>query len=69
MTEEHQHRHHHTSSGHHHHHHHIDDAERFKQRQLRAAVRRKKVFSKILFWTLSGVAVVMLFAVYWLYTH
>mgnify|MGYP000850081227 CR=1 FL=1 len=65
MTEEHQHRHHHTSSGHHHH---IDDAERFKQRQLRA-VRRKKVFSKILFWTLSGVAVVMLFTVYWLYTH
>lgn len=66
MTEEHQHRHHHTSSGYHHHH--IDDAERFKQRQLRA-VRRKKVFSKILFWTLSGVAVVMLFTVYWLYTH
>lgn len=66
MTEEHQHRHHHTSSGHHHHH--IDDAERFKQHQLRA-VRRKKVFSKILFWTLSGVAVVMLFTVYWLYTH
>lgn len=61
MTEEHQHRHHHTSSGHHHH-------QRFKQHQLRA-VRRKKVFSKILFWTLSGVAVVMLFAVYWLYTH
>ena len=68
MTEEHQHRHHHTSSGHHHHHHHIDDAERFKQHQLRA-VRRKKVSSKILFWTLSGVAVVMLFTVYWLYTH
>ena len=48
--------------------HHIDDAERFKQHQLRA-VRRKKVLSKILFWTLSGVAVVMLFTVYWLYTH
>ena len=45
MTEEHQHRHHHTSSGHHHHHHHIDDAERFKQRQLRA-VRRKRFLAR-----------------------
>ncbi len=68
MTENHHNSTHHTSPRHHHHHHHIDDAERFKQHQLRAH-HRKKVLSKVLFWTLCVIAVMVLCAVYWLYTH
>lgn len=68
MTENHHNSTHHTSPRHHHHHHHIDDAERFKQHQLRAH-HRKKIFSKVLFWTLCVIALAVLSAVYWLYTH
>ena len=68
MTEKHQHSSCHTLSRHQHRRHHIDDAERFKQRQLRAS-HRKKVFSKILFWALSALALAIIYAVFWLYTH
>lgn len=68
MTEKHQHSSRHTSSRHQHRRHHIDDAERFKQRQLRAS-HRKKIFSKILFWALSALALAIIYTVFWLYTH
>lgn len=68
MTEKHHHSSRHTSSKHQHRRRHMDDAERFKQRQLRAS-HRKKVFGKMLFWTLCAVALIILSAVFWLYTH
>ncbi len=53
---------------HHHHHHHKDDAEKFKDEQLRAQ-RLKKSFSKILFYAGVVVATVIVLAVLWLYTN
>lgn len=52
----------------HHHHHHIDESENFKQHQLRS-IRRKKVAKNVTFYILVVIAVLVLGAVAWLYTH
>jgi cell division protein FtsL len=51
-----------------HRHHHADDAEVFKTQQLRA-IHRRKVFSRVLFYTLVVVAVAIILFVFWIYTH
>ena len=50
-----------------HRHRHTDDADEFKRRQM-ASKRRKAVFSKLLFYALCVIALIVLVAVYYVYT-
>lgn len=52
----------------HHHHHHIDESEDFKLRQLRS-IRKKKIAKNALFYSLLVIAILVVAAVFWLYTH
>lgn len=66
----HEHHHHHSSSSSHHHrhssHHGFDDAETFKQQQLRAS-RRRKAFLKWLYRAMCVTAFLIVLAVIYLY--
>jgi len=53
---------------HHHHHHHKDEADLFRENQAKAR-RHKKQFSELLFWGMSLTAVIVVLAVFWIYTH
>lgn len=53
---------------HHHHHHHRDEAEDFKQHQLRA-MKTKKIVKNVAFYTLVVIAILVMAVVAWVYTH
>lgn len=53
---------------HHHHHHRVDDAEAFKQHQLRAQ-RMRKLTAKITYYVLVVVAILVILTVGYVYTH
>lgn len=63
MEQQHQHQH------YHHHHHHSDrrdDAEVFKNKNLRAS-RRRKLFARVLYYTMVAMAIAVSLAVFYLY--
>ena len=56
-----------SKNGKRHRHRHTNDADEFKRRQM-ASKRRKAVFSKLLFYALCVIALIVLVAVYYVYT-
>ena len=80
-TNQHSHHHSHHSHSHHSHSHHshssssskgkhrrIDSSERFKRHGL-SSIKRKKIISRVLFLALTALAICIILAVVWLYTH
>lgn len=65
-------KHHHSQPVHHHHHHHhehgLDDSEIFKQHQFRSQ-KIRKVVSKVLYYFLVIVAILVILGVWYVYTH